>query len=47
MKKHILIYALSALTVFGLGSCVKPVEETLPTGDGARTVTFTAELSVR
>lgn len=44
MKKHILIYALSALTVFGLGSCVKPVEETLPTGDGARTVTFTAEL---
>ncbi len=44
MKKHILVYALSALTVFGLGSCVKPVEETLPTGDGARTVTFTAEL---
>ena len=46
MKRYIAVFALCALTVLGLGSCVRPVEENLQaeTASG-HTVTFDAALA--
>lgn len=46
MKKYIAVFALCALTVLGLGSCVKPVEENLQ-GEtlAGHTVAFDASLA--